>query len=73
MRLEKTDKTLSELEVDKNMSHDWSKIMEHGAALESVHGPGLVGLENIGSSCYMNSVLQTLVAIPEVLHALLYE
>lgn len=66
MRLEKTDKTMGEMEVDLNMKYDWSKILESGESLQNVAGAGLVGLRNIGSSCYLNSVMQVLVAIPEL-------
>ena len=66
MRLEKTDKSMLELEEDLNYSYDWSKLLVQGEALQSLSGPGLVGLQNIGSSCYMNSVLQVLLHLPEV-------
>lgn len=66
MRLEKTDKTMSEMEVHLNMSYDWSRILQNGEELEVVTGPGLLGLRNIGSSCYLNSVMQCMLSIPEV-------
>lgn len=66
MKLEKTAKTLVEMEVALNMSYDWSRILDGENELEAIEGAGYVGLHNIGSSCYMNSVLQTILAVPEV-------
>ena len=37
-----------------------------GEQLTSLSGPGLKGLVNVGSSCYMNAVLQVIYTLPEV-------
>jgi ubiquitin carboxyl-terminal hydrolase 5/13 len=66
MRLEKTDQTLAEQEVALNKGYNWSKVLESGADLQMVSAPGCIGLTNIGSSCYMNAVLQTIFSVPEV-------
>jgi len=66
MKLEKTDKSMLEMEGDLNYSYDWSKMMEGSETLQSLHGPGYIGLQNIGSSCYLASVMQTVLSIPEV-------
>ena len=31
-----------------------------------MYGPGYTGIDNIGNSCYMNSIIQSLNSLPEV-------
>lgn len=65
MQLRRTDKSLSELEVEANMKFDWSKIMESDVHLEPISGPGFKGLKNLGATCYLNSVMQVLLSISQ--------
>jgi ubiquitin carboxyl-terminal hydrolase 5/13 len=57
---------MAELELDMNQrTWEWSLLQETGSQLQLVHGPGLTGMHNIGNSCYLNSVMQVLLTIPQ--------
>jgi ubiquitin carboxyl-terminal hydrolase 5/13 len=61
----KTEKTVTELNLEANLSLTLSKVIEEGKVLVPVFGPGLTGMENLGNSCYINSVVQILFSFPE--------
>ena len=57
--MKKTEKTMAELEIEWNQKvGDFSKLTESDKKLQSAYGPELTGMENLGNSCYMNSIVQ---------------
>ena len=64
--LQKTEKTMAELEIDLNQKlGEWDVIQEAGSNLRAIYGSGFTGMRNLGNSCYMNSIMQLIFTIPD--------
>ncbi len=61
----KTEKSLTEMQVDENMRWEFSMADEDGHELQKLFGKGFTGLKNLGNSCYLASSLQCLFDLPQ--------
>jgi len=60
---QKTEKTMTEMNLEFNLNLTLSKTIEDGKVLVPIYGEGYTGMENIGNSCYMNSIIQVLFSL----------
>ncbi|KAL5604310.1 hypothetical protein BROUX41_002283 [Berkeleyomyces rouxiae] len=61
---QKTEKSLTEMQIEQNLRWDFSMTTSDGQQLLPVFGPELTGLKNLGNSCYLASILQCLFDLP---------
>jgi ubiquitin carboxyl-terminal hydrolase 5/13 len=53
-----TEKSLAEMQLDLQYKYSFNMSTSTGEPLQPVFGPGLTGLQNLGNSCYVSSILQ---------------
>ncbi|NXA31052.1 UBP13 hydrolase, partial [Eudromia elegans] len=64
LQMQGTENGLRDNDIKPRVS-EWEVIQEAGVKLKPMYGPGYTGMKNLGNSCYLNAVMQTIFSIPE--------
>ena len=62
--LSKTEKSSTELQLEQNIQFDFRMVDDDGHAMRPAYGPGHTGIQNLGNSCYLASIIQAVWSIP---------
>ena len=54
-----------EMTLDYNLNFSLGRLVDNSEKSIKMYGPEYTGMNNIGNSCYLNSVVQTLNSLPE--------
>lgn len=62
--VEKNEKTLTELNLQQNLTWQFNMESDSGELYTPIYGKELTGLKNLGNSCYINSNIQMIFHLP---------